>query len=258
MVWWCTNSDTWFILKKINMENIVVITGAGISVESGIQPFRGKSGLWEENPMEMATFNKFRTEPGHFLEWYYNRFASCKDALPNTAHEILANKNVKVITQNIDNLHIKANHPKKNLVEIHGNINYKRKINAEHIDELEIADWQSVREDNLKKDLIWLFNLTEGGMINEKKSYRPHILLFDEYYTELYQYEKALKWILESETVIFLGTSNSVGFTQGALEVGVGNNKKLIVVDPNPSPSFIRPGVEILKMTASDFCKMYF
>jgi NAD-dependent deacetylase len=73
------------------MENIVVITGAGISVESGIQPFRGKSGIWEENPMEMATYNKFSTDPGHFLEWYYNRFASCKDAQPNAAHEILAN-----------------------------------------------------------------------------------------------------------------------------------------------------------------------
>ena len=108
------------------MENIVVITGAGVSVESGIQPFRGKSGIWEENPMEMATYHKFSTDPGHFLEWYYNRFASCKDALPNAAHEILASKNIKVITQNIDNLHIKANHPVESLVEIHGNINYKR------------------------------------------------------------------------------------------------------------------------------------
>ena len=178
--------------------------------------------------------------------------------MPNTAHEILANKNVKVITQNIDNLHIKANHPKESLVEIHGNINYKRKINAEHIDELEIAAWQSVREDNLKKDLIWLFDLTEGGMINEKKSYRPHILLFDEYYTELFQYEKAITWVLSADTIIFMGTSNSVGFTSGALQIGVSKNKKVIVVDPNPSPSFIHPEVEIFEMTASEFCKMYF
>ena len=68
--------------------------------------------------MEMATYEKYNKEPSVFLQWYYKRFVSCKDALPNTAHEILANKNVKVITQNIDNLHIKANHSKENLVEI--------------------------------------------------------------------------------------------------------------------------------------------
>ena len=240
------------------MENIVVITGAGVSVESGIQPFRGKSGIWEENPMEMATYHKFSTDPGHFLEWYYNRFVSCKDALPNKAHEILASKNIKVITQNIDNLHIKANHPVGSLVEIHGNINYKRKINAEYIEELEFADWQSVSEDNLKKDLFDLFDITEGGKINEKTSYRPHILLFDEYYTELFKYEKAISWILSADTIIFMGTSNSVGFTSGALQIGVSKNKKVIVVDPNPSPSFIRPEVEIFEMLASEFCKMYF
>jgi NAD-dependent deacetylase len=240
------------------MENIVVITGAGVSVESGIQPFRGKSGIWEENPMEMATYNKFRTDPGHFLKWYYTRFISCKDALPNHAHEILANKNVKVITQNIDNLHLKANHSNYRLIEIHGNINYKRKINAVHIEELEMADWQSVREDNLKKDLFGLFKITEGSKINEKNSYRPHVLLFDENYTELYQYEKAISWILSADTIIFMGTSNSVGFTSGALQIGVSKNKKVIVVDPNPSPSFIQPEVELFKMTASDFCKMYF
>ena len=139
------------------MENIVVITGAGVSVESGIQPFRGKSGIWEENPMEMATYYKFSTDPGHFLEWYYNRFVSCKDAMPNSAHEILANKNVKVITQNIDNLHLKANHSKDKLVEIHGNINYKRRINAVSIDELNLADWETIKEDNLEKELFDLF-----------------------------------------------------------------------------------------------------
>lgn len=240
------------------MENIVVITGAGISVESGIQPFRGKSGIWEENPMEMATYNKYSTDPGHFLEWYYNRFVSCKDALPNTAHNILANKNIKVITQNIDNLHIKANHPVANLVEIHGNINYKRRINAEYLEELVFADWQSVKEDNIKKDLFDLFVITESGKINEKKSYRPHILLFDEFYTELYQYEKAISWVLSADTIIFMGTSNSVGFTSGALQMSIKKNKKIIVVDPNPSLSFVHPEVDLIKMTASDFCKMYF
>ena len=103
-----------------------------------------------------------------------------------------------------------------------------------------------------------MFVITEGGKINKKKSYRPHILLFDEMYNELYEYEKAIKWILEADTIIFMGTSNSVGFTSGALQIGVSKNKKVIVVDPNPSLSFIHPNVDLIKMTATEFCKMYF
>ncbi|PJE46449.1 MAG: sirtuin [Sediminibacterium sp.] len=240
------------------MQNTVVITGAGVSVESGIQPFRGKNGLWNENPTEMASNRFFRKNTSAFLQWYYHRFVSCKDALPNRAHEILAKQNIKVVTQNVDNLHVKAEHPSNHLIEIHGNINFKRKINAVYIEELELANWNQVDENNLEQDLFDLFKISKEGIISETQSYRPHILLFDEYYTELYQYDKALAWIDEADTIIFMGTSNSVGFTYGALQVGVHNRKKVIVVDPNPAPSFNHPGVEIIKETAIDFCSRYF
>jgi NAD-dependent deacetylase len=179
------------------MQNTVVITGAGVSVESGIQPFRGKNGLWNENPTEMASNRYFRTNTGAFLQWYYHRFVSCKDALPNRAHEILAKQKIKVVTQNVDNLHVKAKHPKDYLNEIHGNINFKRKINAAYIEELELANWNQVYESNLQQDLFDLFKISKEGTISETQSYRPHILLFDEYYTELYQYDKALLGIIK-------------------------------------------------------------
>jgi NAD-dependent deacetylase len=240
------------------MENIVVITGAGVSVESGIQPFRGKNGLWNENPMEMATYRNFRTNTGSFLQWYYHRFVSCKDALPNKAHEIMASNKIKVVTQNIDNLHIKAKHPIENLIEIHGNINFKRKIYSQYRNELEWANWDNVNENNLEQQLFELFHIQSDGAIDENKSERPHILLFDEYYTELYHYNKALHWLDEADTVIFMGTSNSVGFTYGALQEGLNARKKIIVVDPNPAPSFYQPGVEIIQSTATEFCEQYF
>ena len=240
------------------MENIVVITGAGISVESGIQPFRGKSGIWEENPMEMATYRKFREDPSLFLQWYYKRFVSCKDAEPNGAHFSLAKNNIKVITQNVDNLHVKANHPKENLIEIHGNIHFKRKINAEYMDELVLAKWDQLDENKLEAALFELFGIKENGLIQETTSYRPHVLLFDEYYTELYQYEKAFNWLEEANTIIFIGTSNAVGFTSGALQLGITKEKNIIVVDPNPSPSFNFSGIEIIKETAINFCTKYF
>lgn len=240
------------------MKNTVVITGAGVSVESGIQPFRGKNGLWNENPMEMATYRNFRTNTGSFLQWYFHRFVSCKDALPNKAHEILAKNNIKVITQNIDNLHIKAKHPLENLIEIHGNINYKRRIHAQYRKELVLANWDTVNENNLEQELFKLFQIGKNGIIDDATSYRPHILLFDEYYTELYQYEEAYQWMDEADTIIFIGTSNSVGFTYGALQMAINNGKKTMVVDPNPAPSFNHPSVEIIIETATDFCSSFF
>lgn len=105
------------------MDNrIVVITGAGISVDSGIQPFRGKNGLWNENPTTMASYEKFCNDPAHFLSWYYHRFVNCRDVLPNATHEILAVNQIRVISQNVDNLHVKAMHHSSRLIEIHGNI----------------------------------------------------------------------------------------------------------------------------------------
>lgn len=236
----------------------VVITGAGISVESGIQPFRGANGIWNENPMEMATFHKFETNPALFLNWYYHRFISCRNALPNEAHFILANNAVPVITQNIDNLHHKAHHPQHHLIEIHGNINFKRKINATHLNELVAANWDAVNEQNLQDDLLSLFKIHPSKTLDFTASYRPHVLLFDEFYAELYQYQLALHWLHQASTIIFMGTSNSVGFTATALDIALTYHKKIIVVDPNPASSLQYSSIEIFKESATQFCKHYF
>ena len=238
--------------------NCVVITGAGISVESGIQPFRGKDGVWEENPMTMATFRKFVTDPAAFLTWYYSRFKSCLNAEPNYTHEILASKRIRVITQNIDGLHRKAKHSPDSLIEIHGCLNEKRKVNATLRSEIIEAEWSKVDESELEKSLFELFKIKEGGIVNETGSLRPHVLLFDEFYTDLYEIEKAMKWVLESDTIIFMGTSNSVGITEGILGVGLDKRKEVIVVDPNPAESFRLAGVHIYETTASQFCREYF
>lgn len=242
------------------MDNsVVVVTGAGISVDSGIQPFRGKNGLWNENPTTMATYEKFKADPGHFLSWYYHRFVSCRDALPNPTHEILAANQIRVITQNVDNLHVKAAHPSKRLIEIHGNINFKRRIPATDKYELVLANWDHVKEaEELIPALFELFEIGKGGRIDFDKSYRPHILLFDEYYSDLYEIETAMDWAAEAETIIFMGTSNSVGITNMVLESALRGGKEVIVVDPNPAPSLRYPGIQIFEESAMDFSKRYF
>jgi NAD-dependent deacetylase len=240
------------------LNNIIVLAGAGISVESGIQPFRGKDGIWEENPMEMATYRKFINEPAVFLSWYYKRFKSCLNAEPNQTHEILAEKNIRVITQNIDGLHRKANHSSNSLIEIHGCLNEKRLISATSKNQIIPASWEMVDDVDMINSLFNLFQIPVNGHIDAHKSYRPHVLLFDEVYTDLYLIEDAMKWVLESDTIIFMGTSNSVGITDGILQIGLEKRKKIIVVDPNPAESFKFHGVQIYETTASQFSREYF
>ncbi|HEX6459693.1 MAG TPA: NAD-dependent deacylase [Thermoleophilaceae bacterium] len=107
----------------------VVLTGAGVSVPSGIPDFRtpGK-GLWEKvDPMEVAHISVFRREPDRFWHFYGDRFATLDDKEPNRAHEAIAELESRglirgVITQNIDRLHRKAG--SENVIEVHGSIEW--------------------------------------------------------------------------------------------------------------------------------------
>jgi NAD-dependent deacetylase len=108
-------------------DSAVVLTGAGVSVPSGIPDFRtpGK-GLWEKvNPMEVAHIDVFRREPDRFWHFYSQRFAALGDVQPNGAHEALAELERRgliegVITQNIDRLHRRAG--SRRVIEVHGSI----------------------------------------------------------------------------------------------------------------------------------------
>ena len=105
----------------------VALTGAGISVPSGIPDFRSPgTGIWEKvDPMEVAHIDAFRSDPAQFWSFYGQRFASLRDKRPNGAHEALVELERRglldaVVTQNIDQLHRKAG--TRNLVEVHGTI----------------------------------------------------------------------------------------------------------------------------------------
>jgi NAD-dependent deacetylase len=108
-------------------DSVVALTGAGISVPSGIPDFRSPgTGLWENvNPMEVAHIDAFRRDPERFWAFYGERFQTLEDKRPNRAHEVLAELEEvgmldAVITQNIDRLHERAG--SRELVEVHGTI----------------------------------------------------------------------------------------------------------------------------------------
>ncbi|HEY1596081.1 MAG TPA: NAD-dependent deacylase [Thermoleophilaceae bacterium] len=113
----------------LEADSAVVLTGAGVSVPSGIPDFRtpGK-GLWEKvDPMKVAHIDVFRRDPDRFWHFYGDRFATLDDKMPNAAHRAIAELEARglirgVITQNIDRLHRKAG--TENVVEVHGSIEW--------------------------------------------------------------------------------------------------------------------------------------
>jgi len=107
---------------------VLVLTGAGVSAESGIPTFRGKDGYWRNlNPAKLATPEAFAKDPGLVWEWYRERRQRIRAAQPNPAHKAIAKLSQQaheflLITQNVDDLHTRAGSPKEKIVQIHGDI----------------------------------------------------------------------------------------------------------------------------------------
>lgn len=107
---------------------ILVITGAGVSAESGIPTFRGKDGYWRSfDPAKLATPEAFARDPQLVWEWYRERRKRIRNAQPNAAHAAIAKLAQHVdefllVTQNVDDLHARARLPKEKMVQIHGDI----------------------------------------------------------------------------------------------------------------------------------------
>ncbi|BBN80902.1 NAD-dependent protein deacylase [Pseudoalteromonas sp. A25] len=229
------------------------ITGAGVSAQSGIPTFRGEDGFWtigsqNYTPQEMATRAMYEHNPGEFLCWYYKRFVTYQHHGPNEVHVWLNDKSL--ITQNIDGLDGKAGN--KNYVSIHGRID---KVTLYHRQgqpvRVEPAPWEGIDENNLKQSLLEVFKIpSKGPEFNH--SLKPYVLLFDEYYTELYQINKAYTMMENATKMVFIGTSFSVNITQIALEIARRNNIEVEVVDPNPA-HILYDKVCYHKMLAKDY-----
>lgn len=199
-------------------QRLVVLTGSGISAESGIPTFRGTEGYWrvgskEYTPQEFATHMMFSEIPDEVWKWYLYRRGMCRKARPNTGHlaivemERLFEDRFTLITQNIDGLHLRAGNSRKNTYEIHGNINFMR-CDRECSHSLypipeEVSD-KAKGEDLTDSDRQLLRCPTCGGPT------RPHVLWFDETYDEeYYYYVSSLKMASQAGLLLVVGTSGS-------------------------------------------------
>lgn len=115
---------------------ILVITGAGISADSGIPTFRGKDGYWRKlDPMKLATPEAFRANPHLVWEWYLYRRKIVSEAQPNAGHEVIAKLShtapeFLLVTQNVDDLHERADTRSDRIVKVHGDLFLNRCFNA--------------------------------------------------------------------------------------------------------------------------------
>ncbi|TRX57043.1 SIR2 family NAD-dependent protein deacylase [Thalassomonas sp. M1454] len=237
------------------MNNTLYITGAGVSSESGIPTFRGEDGFWtigskNYTPMEMATRAMYENNPEQFLSWYYHRFATYRNHGPNAVHHWLSDKNL--ITQNIDGLDGKAGN--KNYIAIHGRLDQMTLFHHQG-DDVDIMQtpWDDVDEDNLTASLLNIFNIDSSNLrptLNE--SFKPYVLLFDEFYTESYRINEAQQRMQRADKIVFMGTSFSVNITQMALRTAINNGIAIEVVDPDPI-ELPYSNVSYHKMKASEY-----
>ncbi|TMP62818.1 sirtuin [Pseudoalteromonas sp. S1610] len=233
--------------------NTLYITGAGVSAASGIPTFRGEDGFWtigsqNYTPMEMATRAMYENNPSEFLAWYYHRFATYRHHGPNEVHHWLSDKNL--ITQNIDGLDGKAGN--KDYIAIHGRLDQMTLFHHQGDDVTPQATlWSNVDESNLHRSLLELFNI-ENHQPKLNHSLKPFVLLFDEYYTELYRITEAQQRMMNADKMVFMGTSFSVNITQMALEIARNYAIPIEIVDPEPT-HVLHSNVSYKKMTALEY-----
>jgi NAD-dependent protein deacetylases, SIR2 family len=176
------------------MKKLVVLSGAGVSAESGIKTFRDSDGLWENYRVEeVASIEGWYRNKALMLDFYNQRRRQLKDTVPNRAHEIIAELekqfDVTVVTQNIDNLHERAGSTK--IIHLHGELT---KVRPEDREDSGIID-------------IGYKDVNLGDKDSRGKQLRPHIVWFGEAVPML---EKAAKAVSRADILLIIGTSLNV------------------------------------------------
>ncbi len=214
------------------MKNIVILTGAGISAESGIKTFRGSDGLWENHKVtDVATPEAWARDPELVLRFYNERRKQIRAVQPNKAHLALVELekyfNVDVVTQNIDDLHERAGSSK--VLHLHGEINQSR----------------SSIDANLIYDIVDV-EMKVGDQCKLGSQLRPNIVWFGE---SVPMIEPAIELMLKADIVIVIGTSMQVYPAAGLLDFSKPTTQ-VYNIDPNSVMKSRQKNLSIIKQKA--------
>jgi NAD-dependent deacetylase len=219
-------------------KKLVVLSGAGISAESGVKTFRDSNGLWEGyNVMDVATPEGFLKNPKLVFDFYNERRRQLSSVSPNAGHLILAELenhfDVEIITQNVDNLHEKAG--STNVLHLHGELLKARSTANRNY----ILDWEN--------------DLNLGDVDDKGNQLRPHIVWFGEDVPAL---EKAVSLVQNADFLIIIGTSLQVYPAAGLIDFAP-KNIPIFYIDPKPATIYDSTnGVKIIETTATKGMKI--
>ncbi|MFN8206750.1 MAG: NAD-dependent deacylase [Bacteroidales bacterium] len=197
------------------MKNLIVLTGAGISAESGLKTFRDSGGLWENyDVMEVASIEGWYRNPDLVLRFYNDRRKQMMDAQPNEGHKTLAalekHFNVRIITQNIDDLHEQAGSSK--VLHLHGELKKARST----VDPALIYEISGTE-------------LNRGDLCERGSQLRPHVVWFGE---EVPAMEDAIGLVETADIFAVIGTSLNV-YPAASLIQYAPREIPLFLIDPN-------------------------
>ena len=214
-------------------KKLVVLTGAGISAESGLRTFRDMGGLWEEyDIMEVASYEGWEQNPELVLKFYNDRRKQLKDVEPNQGHFALAEAekyfDVHIITQNVDNLHERAGSNK--ILHLHG----------------ELTKVESTMDPTLIHDIGYT-DLNLGDKCSKGFQLRPHIVWFGEAVPAMVE---AIRITRQAEIIAIVGTSLNVYPAAGLLGYAPVSTP-IYLIDPNEVSVQGRHKVHYIKENAS-------
>jgi len=217
------------------MKHIVVLTGAGMSAESGIATFRDSGGLWEQYSIEdVATPEGFRRNPQLVLDFYNARRKAAFDAKPNEGHiglaEMEKDYKVSIITQNVDELHERAG--STNVLHLHGELSKVRSTADPSL-------IYTLTPDN--------YEIKLGDKCEKGSQLRPHIVWFGEAVPMI---EQAMKIVQTADILVVIGTSLNVYPAAGLLGY-VNSAIPVYLIDPN-DVSTRQADIHFIKKGASE------
>ena len=223
-------------------KNLVILSGAGMSAESGISTFRDAGGLWDKYPvMQVASAEGYVRDPELVINFYNERRKQLLDVEPNAGHIALAELekdfNVTVVTQNVDNLHERAGSTR--IIHLHGELtkvcSSRDPYNPRYVKELKPEEYE----------------VKMGDKAGDGSQLRPFIVWFGEAVPEI---ETAVDYVEKADIFVIIGTSMNVYPAAGLLNY-VPRTAEVYLLDPKPVDTHSMRQIHIIQKGASEGVK---